>query len=222
MRAISAAITKTLLLTGLVLVPPLMTAHAETHSGDGAFQEAVKAVKERDYSRALNLFEHQATEAKHDAQYNMAVLLQAGKGRPRNYSTALYWGWLAQLGGIDEADDITSDMLDVLTEGDVKGVRSRVGDTLRERLDNGDIDAIPQYAAYHLSILEEPDYGTAYIWYSIAVALNIPDMSDRRDDTETNIEDTELVRLQTEARELFDKYNFLPFNPNKIGGINDS
>ena len=75
MRAISAAITKTLLLTGLVLVPPLMTAHAETHSGDGAFQEAVKAVKERDYSRALNLFEHQATEAKHDAQYNMAVLL---------------------------------------------------------------------------------------------------------------------------------------------------
>lgn len=222
MRATNAALSKTLLLISLALMPPLIKAHAETHSGDDAFQEAVKAVKERDYSRALDLFEHQASEAKHDAQYNMAVLLQAGKGRPRNYSTALYWGWLAQLGGIDEADDITSDMLDVLTDGDVKAVRNRVGDSLRERLDNGDIDAIPQYAKYHLSILDEPDYGTAYIWYSIAVALNIPDMSDRRDDTESNIEDKELVRLQTEARELFDTYNFLPFNPQKTGGINES
>ena len=212
MRATNAALSKTLLLISLALMPPLIKAHAETHSGDDAFQEAVKAVKERDYSRALDLFEHQASEAKHDAQYNMAVLLQAGKGRPRNYSTALYWGWLAQLGGIDEADDITSDMLDVLTDSDVKAVRNLVGDS----------HAIPQYAKYHLSILDEPDYGTAYIWYSIAVALNIPDMSDRRDDTESNIEDKELVRLQTEARELFDTYKFLPFNPNKIGDINDS
>jgi hypothetical protein len=31
-----------------------------------------------------------------------------------------------------------------------------------------------------------------------------------------------LARLQTEARELFDKYNFAPFNPKKKGGANDS
>ena len=30
----------------------------------------------RNYSRALTLFEQQANDAKHDAQYNMAVLLQ--------------------------------------------------------------------------------------------------------------------------------------------------
>ena len=222
MRTTNTAISKVLFLTSLLLMFPVMTIHAETQNGDDAFREAVQAVKERDYNRALDLFEQQASQAKHDAQYNMAVLLQAGKGRPRDYSTALYWSWLAQLGGIDAAGDITDDLLDVLTEGDVKDVRAQVGKTLQERLDNGDIDAISQYASYHLSIQEEPDYGSAYIWYSIAVALNIPDMADRRDDTESNIEDKELVGLQTKARELFDKYNFLPFNPNKTGGTNDS
>ena len=100
-----------------------------TCSENEAFSTAVKAVKARDYSRALTLFE-QANNAKHDAQYNMAVLLQAGKGRPRNYPDALYWGWLARLGGIEEAENIASDMLDALTEDDVKAVRARVGENL--------------------------------------------------------------------------------------------
>ena len=64
------------------------------------------------------MFEQQANDAKHDAQYNMA-LLQAGKGR-RNYPDALYWGWLAQLSGIEEAEDLASDVLDTLTEDDIK------------------------------------------------------------------------------------------------------
>ena len=83
-------------------------------------------------------------------------------------------------------------------------------------------DAISQFADYHLKMLEEPDYDTAYIWYSIAVALNIPDMIDRRDDTESEIEAKELARLQIEARELFEKYKFAPFNSEKVGGVNDS
>jgi len=47
-------------------------------------------------------------------------------------------------------------------------------------------------------------------------------MADRRDDTENDIEAEELARLQTEAREMFDKYNFTPFNPNEKGGANGS
>ena len=47
-------------------------------------------------------------------------------------------------------------------------------------------------------------------------------MIDRRDDTESDIETKELARLQTEARELFEKYNFAPFNPKEEGGANES
>ena len=209
-------------LISLTLCLPIVGANADRRSDNEAFSAAVKAVKARDYSRALTLFERQASNSKHDAQYNMAVLLQAGKGRPRNYLDALYWGWLAQLGGIKEAEDIASDILDTLTEDDVKAVRARVGENLQSRLENGDINAIPQFADYQLTILEEPNYGTAYIWYSIAVALNIPDTIDRRDDTESDIEEKELAQLQTEARELFEKYKFAPFNPKEAGGANES
>ena len=82
----------------------MVGASAESLNDNEAFSAAVKAVKARDYSRALILFEQQANDAKHDAQYNMAVLSQAGKGRPRNYPDALYWSWLAQLGGIEEME----------------------------------------------------------------------------------------------------------------------
>ena len=215
-------ISALVLLISLNLCLTMVGANAESRTDNETFSAAVKAVKARDYSRALTLFEQQANNAKHDAQYNMAVLLQAGKGRPRNYLDALYWSWLAQLGGIKEAEDIASDILDTLTEDDVKAVRARVGENLQSRLENGDINAISQFADYHLTILEEPDYSTAYIWYSIAVALNIPDMIDRRDDAEGDIETKELARLQTEARKLFEKYNFAPFNPKEAGGANDS
>lgn len=211
-----------ILLISLTLCFSLAAANADSNSENDAFRAAVKAVKVRDYSRALTLFEQQANNAKHDAQYNMAVLLQAGKGRPRNYTDALYWGWLAQLGGIEEAKKITSDMQDALAEEDIKAVRVRVGDNLKSRLDNGDIKAISQFADYNLTVLEEPNHSTAYIWYSIAVALNIPDMIDHRDDTESDIEATELARLQTEARKLFEKYNFAPFNPKEVRGANES
>ena len=214
--------SRLVLLISLILCLSMVVANAESRNDNEAFSAAVKAVKARDYSQALTLFEQQANNAKHDAQYNMAVLLQAGKGRPRNYLDALYWGWLAQLGGIKEAEDIAGDILDTLTDDDAKLVRARVGENLQSRLESGDINAISQFVNYHLTILEEPDYGTAYIWYSIAVALNIPDTIERRDDTESDIEAKELAQLQTEARELFEKYKFAPFNLNEAGVANES
>ena len=100
-HAKKAYCSKLVLLISLTLGLFMMGANADSHSDNEVFSAAVKAVKARNYSRALTLFEQQANDAKHDAQYNMAVLLQAGKGRPRNYPDALYWGWLAQLGGIE-------------------------------------------------------------------------------------------------------------------------
>ena len=213
--------SKVVLLTSLTICLSMVGVNAQSRNENEAFSAAVKAVKARNYDRALTLFEQQAKNTQHDAQYNMAVLLQAGKGRPRNYSDALYWGWLAHLGGIEEAEEIASDVLQALTEDYIEAVRKRVGENLQARINNGDIDAIAQFAEYHLTIKEEPDHNTAYIWYSIAVALNVPDMIDRRDDTENDIEVEDLARLQTEARELFDKYKFAPFKPKKAGGADE-
>ena len=71
-----------ILLISQIFCLSFAAANADSNSENDAFTAAVKAVKTRDYSQALTLFEQQANNAKHDAQYNMAVLLQAGKGRP--------------------------------------------------------------------------------------------------------------------------------------------
>ena len=44
---------------------------------------------------------------------------------------------------------------------------------LHERIDNGFLIPSPKLAAYHVELLEEPDYETAYLWYTVATALNI-------------------------------------------------
>ena len=187
-----------------------------------AFREAVKAVKDKNYIHAITLFEAQAKMPRHDAQHNLAVLLNAGKGRPRNYVEALFWSWQAQLGGIEDAEDLANDIVDLLPPKVADEVRGRVGEALQARIDSNDLNAIPQFANYHLTILTEPDYANAYIWYSIAAAINLPETSDARDDAESQIDSQNLVELQMKTQSLFDKYKFEPLPLTGKGGKNAS
>ena len=59
MHTTNSVLSAGVLILSFMLFLPLMSAHAETNSGDQIFSEAVQAVKERDYTRALNLFEKQ-------------------------------------------------------------------------------------------------------------------------------------------------------------------
>ena len=173
------------LMTTIYLNTSLATASDEqTKQENVAFKEAVQAVKDKNYTDAIALFEVQAKLPRHDAQYNLAVLLNAGKGRPRNYVDALYWSWQAQLGNIEDAEDLADDIVDLLPPKVADEVRSRVGKTLEARIEADDISAIPQFANFHLEILAEPDYSNAYVWHSIATALGLPGSGDARDDAE--------------------------------------
>ena len=189
---------------------PATATDEQTKMENSAFKEAVQAVKDKHYAHAITLFEEQAKLPRHDAQYNLAVLLNAGKGRPRNYADALYWSWLAQLGEIGDAEDLASDIVDLLPPKVADEVRSRVGKTLEARIEASDVLAIPQFANFHLEIQAEPDYGNAYIWHSIAAALNLPGSGDARDDAESQLDSKDLIPLQTKTQELFEKHNFKP------------
>ena len=204
-----------LVIATLALPALPVAASMPTKAENAAFSAAVKAVKDRNYAQAIKLFEAQAKQARHDAQYNLAVLLNAGKGRPRNYVEALYWAWQAQLGDIEAAADIVGDITAILPPKAVDDIRTRVGDTLQARIDKQDLLAIPQFARFHLTVLDEPDYTNAYIWYSIAAALNMPETIDARDEAEGKIEDKDLVKAQMKTQELFDKYEFKPMSSPK-------
>ena len=201
---------------------PANASDLQTQMENKAFKEAIKAVKNKNYAHAITLFEAQAEMPRHDAQYNLAVLLNAGKGRPRNYVEALFWSWQAYLGGIEDAEDLANDIVELLPPKVADEVRSRVGEALQARIDAKDLTAIPQFANYHLTILTEPDYGNAYIWYSIAAAINLPETSDARDNAESQIDSKKLVELQLKTQTLFDKYKFKPMPLKEKGGKNAS
>ena len=133
-------------------------------TSDAAFNKAVQAVKQKNYADALTIFEAQAEASQHDAQYNLAVLLHAGKGRPQNFQQALIWAWSAVLGGIEEAIELADELTDMIPEKALEEARESLRDKLQKRIDDGDRSAVMQFASYHTLILEEADFETAYVW----------------------------------------------------------
>jgi len=205
-----ARISTIALVLGGVLLANSM-AMADNHGGsqddiatsDKTFQEAVKAVKEKNYAHAYSLFELQAQAAQHDAQFNLALLLKSGRGTPQHYPDALMWSWLSYLGGIEKSKMLADEVIDFLTPDMISAVREKIAARLRQRIDNGDKDAVMQFARYHLEIAEEPDYQQAYFWYSIAAAIGIEGSLQARDDAAENLDTEQVLATQEEARSTF-------------------
>ena len=184
-----------------------MPASAQIDSSDATFNEAIQAVKDKDFRHAVKLFSIQAESNQHDAQYNLALLLEAGKGVPQDFLAALTWAWAAQLGGIEAAAELADDLAVYLPEDAIATVREAVGARLQQRIDGGDAMAIPQFAVYHVELLEEPDYETAYIWFSIGAALGLEGALAARDEARENVEDERIVELQREAGTIYEGLN---------------
>ena len=181
-----------------------LPASAQIGSSDATFNEAIQAVKDRNYRHAVKLFSLQADNNQHDAQYNLALLLHAGKGTPQDFAAALNWSWAAHLGGIDAAEELSDELTGYLPEDSVEEVRRLVRARLKARIDNGDPAAITQFATYHLLMLEEPDYDSAYIWFSIAAALGLDGAMVARDEARENVEDEKIVELQQQAGTIYE------------------
>ncbi len=177
-------------------------------TSDAAFNRAVQAVKNKDYDAAIRIFEAQAEASQHDAQYNLAVLLHAGKGRPQNFQQALIWAWSAVLGGIEEATELADELADMIPEKALDAARESLREKLQTRIDAGDRTAVMQFASYHETLLAEADFETAYIWYSIAAAIGEDGSIKARDDAQGKVDDEDIVTLQVKAGTIFEGLTF--------------
>lgn len=182
--------------------------NAQTNNSDAIFVEAVAAVKNKDYGHAVKLFSSQAEANQHDAQYNLAVLLKAGKGAPQDFLKALTWAWAAHLGGIEAAEDLSDELLDLIPEKSIEAAREAVAKRLRARIDDGEKPAVMQFARFHAELREEADYERAYIWYSIAAAIGLDGAFEARDDTRGDVDEEKIVELQVEAGTIFETLTF--------------
>ena len=82
---------------------------------------------------------------------------------------------------------------------------AKVEDHLERRVETGEFEAIPQLADYYHAFLPEADYEQAYLWYAIAVALNLPEMTERRDEMENEIEPEQIAILQKKTTDIFNR-----------------
>ena len=200
-RLLATCLTSVLL---AVAVAAPVSASDDIDTSNATFAEAIQAVKDRDFRHAIKLFRLQAEQNQHDAQYNLALLLEAGKGAPQNFSEALVWAWSAKLGGIEASDDLAEDLLDMLPEDAVDDVREKVKQRLEDRIDAGNAPAVYQLAQYHLEIVEEPNFEMAYIWYSISTAIGLPGSLEARDDARGNVDDEKIAELQDKAGTIYE------------------
>ena len=187
-----------------VAVAAPVSASDDIDTSNATFAEAIQAVKDRNFRHAIKLFRLQAEQNQHDAQYNLALLFEAGKGAPQNFSEALVWAWSAKLGGIEASDDLAEDLLDMLPEDAVDDVREKVKQRLEDRIDAGNAPAVYQLAQYHHEIVEEPDFEMAYIWYSISTAIGLPGSLEARDDARGNVDDEKIAELQNKAGTIYE------------------
>ncbi len=193
----------------LFFILPSKLILADITTSNVTFAEAVQAVKDKNYQHAVNLFELQAFAAQHDAQYNLALLLRSGKGRPQNFQRALFWAWSAYLGGIEPAKELSEDLKNILPEDSLKMTREELIETLTDRIDAGDRSALMELALFYKEISEEPNFEEAYLWYSIASAFLLEGAILERNEAAGQVETKSLVELQERAGTIFEKLSLV-------------
>lgn len=193
----------------LFFILPSKLILADITTSNATFAEAVQAVKDKNYQHAVNLFELQAFAAQHDAQYNLALLLRSGKGRPQNYQQALFWAWSAYLGGIEPAKELSEELKNILPEDSLKMTREKLIETLTDRIDAGDRSALMELALFYKDISEEPNFEEAYLWYSIASAFLLEGAILERNEAAAKVETKSLVELQDRAGTIFEKLSLV-------------
>tara|TARA_Y100001954_G_scaffold153281_1_gene163050 strand:+ start:889 stop:1548 length:660 start_codon:yes stop_codon:yes gene_type:complete len=182
------------------------TSFAQITDSDRLFKMATDFVKEKRYTEAVSIFEELARNNEHDAQYNLAFLINGGKGITKNYSEALFWAFLARLGKIEKAEELTEDLIDMVPEKVLKDVREKVLKHLLVRFDNRDRAVLTELGDFYLLILDEQDFENAYLWYNVASAIGIENSGDIRDKVEKELEPDTIVKMQSASRKRYEEF----------------
>ena len=179
---------------------------AQITDSDRLFKVATDYVKEKKYAEAVSIFEELARNNEHDAQYNLAFLISSGKGITKNYSEALFWAFLSQLGKIEKAEELTEDLIDLVPEKVLKDVREKVLEHLLARFESRDIGVLTELGDFYLFVREERDFENAYLWYNLASALGVQNSAEIRDKVEKELEPDTIVKMQNASRKRYKEF----------------
>ncbi|MFT7494940.1 MAG: hypothetical protein ACI9RO_002398 [Alteromonas macleodii] len=202
-----------LVLVGLILstflAPRTCIAADHLEITVNTFNEAVDAVRDKDFVLANDLFSILSEQNDHDAQYNLAILLKSGEGTPQNFTLALEWALLAKLGGVERATDLIEALTQKVLPDTQADVALRIDEHLKGRLADGERAAIMQYVVFNRTKYTNPDLETAYIWAVIGAALSVNGASGLRDEIEGNLETNVILSSQDTAQKMFSEQEMI-------------
>ena len=179
---------------------------SELSNSDNLFKKATNFVKTKQYEEAISIFEKLANNSEHDAQYNLAVILKAGKGKTKKYTDSLYWAYLSKLGNISEADDLVSELVDLIPEKTVEIIREEVRIYLENNIESGSKISIMHLGKFFLEVVEEKEYPSAYKWFTVGAAMGLENAVELRDDIEEELSPEEIIEEQDKAEEFFNDF----------------
>ena len=179
---------------------------SELSNSDNLFKKATNFVKTKQYEEAISIFEKLANNSEHDAQYNLAVILKAGKGKTKKYTDSLFWGYLSKLGNIIEADDLVSELVDLIPEKTVETIREEVRIYLENNIESGSKISIMHLGKFFLEVVEEKEYPSAYKWFTVGAAMGLENAVEMRDNIEEELSPEEIIEEQDKAEEFFNNF----------------
>ena len=202
----------------LLIIFSYAPSFAQVTNSDRLFKMATDFVKEKKYSDAVSIFEELARNNEHDAQYNLAFLINGGKGTTKNYGEALFWAYLSKLGKIEKAEELSKDLAKIVPEKVLKDVRGKVLEHLLDRFENKDKAVLTELGDFYLLVLDERDFENAYLWYNVASALGVENSGDVRDKVEKELEPDTIIKMQTASRKRYEEFtkNKLIDDENKL------
>ena len=202
----------------LLIILSYASSSAQVTNSDKLFKKATDFVKEKKYNDAVSIFEKLARNNEHDAQYNLAFLINGGNGTTKNYSEALFWAYLSKLGRIEKAEELSKDLAKTVPEKVLKDVRAKVLQHLLARFEDKDKAVLMELGDFYLLVLDEQDFENAYLWYNVASALGVENSGDIRDKVEKELEPDTVIKMQTASRERYEEFtkNKLIENENKL------
>ena len=202
----------------LLIIFTFGSSFAQVTNSDRLFKMATDFVKEKKYTDAVSIFEELARNNEYDAQYNLAFLINGGKGTTKNYSEALFWAYLSKLGRIEKAEELSKDLAKKVPEKVLKDVRGKVLQHLLDRFENKEKAVLMELGDFYLLVLDEQDFENAYLWYNVASALGVENSGDVRDKVEKELEPDTIFKMQTASRKRYEEFtkNKLIDDENKL------
>lgn len=136
------------------------------------------------------------------AQLNLAILTAKGDGIIQNNRVALYWEWRARLSGETQAIQVIECLTAQTLPQDHESVAYKLRFTYSDQFERGNLSAAFRLGRVYNELYEPADIDNAFVWFSIASALDIKYAKAFRETVGRDLTIEQRTKLQVDAQAM--------------------